>query len=168
MSSSLYPAYRQSDDRGLTLIELVVSIAILSILASVALPLTKVTVKRARELELRQNLRILRNAIDQFKKDWDEIYKNTSIKTEIASDYGYPKSLEILAEGVRDPTDPAGKKMRKYLRRIPVDPITGSSEWKLRCYADEPDSDSWCGNDVFDVYSKSDIRGLDGTVYNTW
>lgn len=154
--------------RGLTLIELVVSIAILSILASVALPLSKVSVKRAKELELRQNLRVLRNAVDQFKKDWDEIYKNTSIKTEIASDYGYPKSLEILIEGIKDPKDPTGKKMRKYLRRIPVDPMTRSTEWGLRCYADEPDSDSWCGDDVFDVYSKSETRGLDETEYNTW
>ena len=135
--------------------------AIISILATIILPLSRISIKRAKELELRENLRIIRNAIDEYKKYVDEgkIAKD-------AGDSGYPKSLEVLVEGVD--LKEAVLKKKKFLRRIPRDPMTEDGEWGLRSYFDEPDSEIWGGEDVYDVYSKSKGVALDGTKYNTW
>ncbi len=156
--------------RGLTLIELLVVIAIVAILASAAMPLSRMTVKRVREAELRSNLRTLRSAIDAFKKDCDE-KKLTSDYCK-SDQYNYPETLELLTE----PVNLAGSvdKVKKYLRRIPSDPMTKTesadepNNWGLRSYTDEPDSTQWGGGNVYDVYSMSEAEALDGTKYNTW
>jgi len=150
--------------RGVTYLELIATATILMILASAILPLGKVAVKRQRELELRRELRTMRRAIDQYKQAVDQgQIGGTDVK--LGSE-GYPESLETLVKGVRR-VGTVDRKL-KFLRRIPVDPMTGGAEWGLRCYQDDPDSTSWCGDNVFDVYSKSTAKGLDGTTYNTW
>jgi general secretion pathway protein G len=164
--------------QGLTLIELLVVIAIVAILASVAMPLSKMTVKRAKEMELRGNLRTLRTAIDEFRKDCLPPVVPGAIIVKLSSDYCksdqdyYPESLELLTQ----PLNLAGSvnKTKKYLRRIPRDPLAAldapgnPNNWGLRAYGDEPDSSQWGGGNVFDVYSKSDAVALDGSKYNTW
>jgi general secretion pathway protein G len=121
--------------------------------------------KRQREIELRRELRILRTAIDDYKKMVDAgRIGGTDVK--LGSE-GYPPTLEILVEGVKAVGSVEEKKL-KFLRRIPVDPMTQSAEWGLRCYQDDADSDSWCGSNVYDVYSKSQGEGLDGTKYSDW
>jgi general secretion pathway protein G len=149
------------NSRGFTLIELIITMAIMSILAMAVLPLSKVTYKRSKELELKQDLRIIREAIDEYKRLVDE--KKIS-KQALSS--GYPESLEILVKGV-DLQGPIPVK-QKFLRRIPKDPMTEDGEWGLRAYSDEPDSDIWGGQDVYDVYSKSDETALDGSLYRDW
>lgn len=146
---------------GLTLLELIVTMAILSILATCILPLSQVTRKRSREIELRQDLRIIRQAIDEYKRDVDE----GKIPKQLM-DSGYPPSLEILVKGVEVPGPVPVKK--RFLRRIPRDPVTEDGEWGLRSYSDDFDSQIWGGQDVYDVYSKSDEVALDGTPYNQW
>lgn len=146
---------------GLTLIELIVTMAILSILAVGVLPLSQTTYKRSKEIELRQNLRIIRNAIDEYKKMVDE----GKIPKEAFSS-GYPKNLDVLVKGVE--LGEAVETKKKFLRRLPKDPMTEDGEWGLRSYSDEPDSDTWGGEDVYDVYSKSDKQALDGTYYRDW
>ena len=141
-------------NRGLTLIELLVTMTILFILASVALPLSRMSDLRSREIELRQDLREMREAIDRFKRDWD-LGRISHLESNVANAEGAPAG------------DVKGG-IRKYLRRIPEDPIAHSKEWGLRCYSDEPDSMSWCGDDVYDVYSEGDGKGLDGTPYEEW
>lgn len=150
-----------SDTSGVTLIELMVTMVILGILATTVLPLSEVTRKRSKEIELRQNLRIIREALDEYKRLVDE---GKIPKKAMAS--GYPESLEALVKGV-DLAGPVPVK-RKFLRRIPKDPMTEDGEWGLRSYADEPDSEIWGGQDVYDVYSKSDEVALDGTPYKEW
>lgn len=157
---------RREHQEGLTFIELLVSIVILSILASVILPLSRMSERRAQEIELRQDLRRMREAIDRFKRDWD-LRRISRLESDVANpETGYPESLEILVEGA--PSGDAQGTIRKYLRRIPTDPIHGGKEWGLRCYEDEPDSSVWCGKDVFDVYSMSDRLSLEGTAYAEW
>lgn len=151
--------------RGVTLVELMVTMVILLLLSSVALPLSRMSDRRARELELRQELRGMRVAIDRFKRDWD-LGRISNLESDVASEYGYPQSLETLVEGA--PTAGVDEGVMKYLRRIPEDPFTREREWGLRCYSDDPDSSSWCGDDIFDVYSLSDEDGLDGTPYEEW
>jgi general secretion pathway protein G len=168
-------------EKGFTLIELLVVIAIMAILASAAMPLSRMTVKRAREIELRANLRTLRTAIDAFRNDCLPVVPGTpgAVPMKLSSDYCkpeqdyYPESLEQLTEPLQM-TGGAGDKTRKYLRRIPRDPMTeldtagNPNNWGLRSYSDEPDSTQWGGGNVFDVYSKSDKTALDGSKYNTW
>lgn len=145
-------------ERGFTLLELVIAATILSILTLMALPLARVTIKREKEKQLRQALWEMRDAIDKYKDAGDR--GSFQIK---ADSFGYPPTLDDLVKGV----DVGGKKVR-FLRKIPVDPITGTTEWGMRSVQDSPDSDSWGGQNVFDVYTKSQGEGLDGTKYNDW
>jgi general secretion pathway protein G len=147
--------------RGFTLAELVMVCALLVLLASVALPLTKFTVRRSKEMVLRQELRGMRNAIDEYKRFSDLGLIAVELGTE-----GYPPDLEALVEGV-DLVGAVDRRMR-FLRRIPVDPMTGEAEWGLRSFQDEPDSSSWGGENVFDVFSESEGVGMDGRPYSEW
>ncbi len=147
--------------KGMTLIELTVTLAILSILATGILPLSKITYKRAKEIKLRRNLRIIRTALDEYKKLADE----NKIKTDI-TDSGYPENLRVLVEGV-ELVDQI-KRKKKFLRKIPKDPMTEDGKWGLRSYSDEPDSTVWGGQDVYDIYSLSSEKALDGTYYRDW
>ena len=144
-----------------TLAELMVVVAIISVLAASILPVARITIKRAKEIELRENLRILRRAIDEYKKMVDL----GQISAEFGSE-GYPPDLQVLVEGVEE----VGKLdvMKKFLRRIPRDPMTNSTDWGMRSYQDDFDSTSWGGENVFDVYSKSEGIALDGTKYKDW
>lgn len=143
---------------GLTLVELIVTIAILGILASVAYPIARFQIQRQKEQELRHDLWEMRGAIDKYKDAADR----GAIQTAVDS-FGYPPDLDTLVNGV----DIQGKKV-KFLRRIPTDPMTGKQDWVLRSMQDDPDSDSWGGQNVFDVHSNSQGTGLDGTKYSTW
>ena len=145
-------------EAGLTLVELIVTVAILAILASAAIPLTRFQVKREKERELRYDLWQMRDAIDHYKDAADR----NAFQTKVDS-FNYPPDLQTLVDGV----DVQGKKVR-FLRRIPVDPMTGKDDWGMRAMQDDPTSDSWGGQNVFDVYSKSDGTALNGTKYNTW
>jgi len=147
--------------RGYTLTEMVITVAILGILASVALPVVKFTEKRTKEMELRSALRQMRSSIDDYKRYSDSGY----IPVDLGTD-GYPKDLETLVEGV-DVVGQVDKKIR-FLRRIPSDPMTGTDEWGLRSYQDDPDTDSWGGENVYDVYSLSAGVGLNGVPYAQW
>lgn len=146
---------------GYTLAELVMVAAVMVILAGAALPAVKFTARRTKEMELRHDLRTMRDAIDTYKRYSDMGLLPVDIGTE-----GYPAELENLVEGV----EIAGQidKKLKLLRRIPVDPMTGEAEWGLRSYQDEPDADSWGGENVFDVYSLSGGVGLNGVPYREW
>jgi general secretion pathway protein G len=145
-------------ERGLTLVELIVTITILSVLAGAAFPVARFQYKRQSERELRYDLWMMRDAIDKYKDAADKGAFQTKVDSQ-----NYPPDLETLVNGV----DVQGKKL-KFLRHIPIDPITGKAEWGLRSMQDDPDSDSFGGQSVFDVYSKSDGTALDGTKYNTW
>jgi len=145
-------------ERGLTLVELIVTFTILSILASAALPLARFQVKREKERELRRQLWSIRDAIDRYKDAADRGAFQTKIESQ-----NYPPDLQTLVTGV----DVQGKKVR-FLRRIPVDPMTGKAEWGMRSMQDDPNSDSFGGQSVFDVNSKSQGTALDGTRYSTW
>jgi general secretion pathway protein G len=150
---------------GYTFVEMLIVAAILAILATAAMPLTKVTIQRHREIALRRALREMRTAIDRFKDAADQ-GRIATIDLP-ASGEGYPKDLETLVEGVPLNNDASGIKL-KFLRRIPVDPITRSTEWHLRSYQDDADATSWGGQNVFDVRSRSEARALDGTYYKDW
>lgn len=143
---------------GFTLIELIVATAIMVILTTMALPLARVTIKREQERELRYDLWMMRDAIDRYKDAADRGGFQVKVGTE-----GYPPDMETLVKGV----DSNGKKI-KFLRRIPKDPMTGKDEWGLRSMQDDPSSDSWGGQNVFDVYTKSEGTALDGTKYKDW
>ena len=147
--------------RGVTLIEVMVTMVILSILAMGILPLSQITYKRAKEIELKRNLRIIRRALDEYKRLSDQ---GKIPKEPFAS--GYPKTLEVLVEGV-ELQGPVPFRV-KFLRRIPRDPMTEDGQWGLRSYFDDPNSESWGGQDVYDVYSKSEEKALDGTYYKDW
>ena len=149
---------------GFTYLEMVATAGILAILASAIMPMARVTRTRPREIELRRELRVLRTAIDEYKKAVDAgRIGGTDVK--LGSE-GYPPDLDTLVEGV-NAVGRVDTKL-KFLRRIPIDPMTGSAEWGLRAYEDKPDSKSWGGQDVFDVYTKSEGTGLDGTKYIDW
>ena len=144
--------------RGFTLIELIVATAILVILTSLAIPLARVTIKREKERELRRDLWEMRDAIDRYKDAADR----GGFQTKVGSE-NYPPDLETLVKGV----DVQGRKL-KFLRKIPVDPMTNSTEWGLHSMQDEPDADSWGEQNVFDVYTKSQGIALDGSKYRDW
>ena len=151
-------------EHGFTYLELVATSAILMILASAILPMARMARKRQREIELRRELRILRTAIDEYKKMVDA-GRIGGMDVKLGSE-GYPPTLEILVEGVSQ-VGAIDKKL-KFLRRLPVDPMTRTVEWGLRCYQDDADSESWCGSNVYDVYTKSQGEALDGTKYSDW
>jgi len=146
------------DQRGFTLIELIVATAILLILTGLAIPLVRVTIQRERERELRYDLWMMRDAIDRYKDAADR----GAFQIKVGSE-GYPPDLETLVTGV----DVAGKKL-KFLRKIPIDPMTGQAEWGMRSMQDDATSDSWGGQNVFDVYSKSQGTALDDSKYKDW
>ncbi len=143
---------------GFTLIELIIATTILLILSTMAVPLARLTIKREKEKELRADLWEMRDAVDRYKIDADRNAFQTKVDSQ-----GYPPDLDTLVKGV----DVQGKKVR-YLRKIPVDPMTGNTDWGERSMQDDPDSDSWGGQSVFDVYSKSTDDALDGTKYKDW
>lgn len=146
---------------GLTLLELVVASAILMVLATMALPLARVKIKRDKELELRRALREVRTAIDRYKDAADRGLIAVEVDTE-----GYPPALDTLVEGVALSGAP-GRRMR-FLRRIPLDPMTNSTEWSLRSVQEAPDSRYWNGKNVFDLHTRSTGTALDGTYYADW
>jgi general secretion pathway protein G len=150
---------------GYTFVELLIVVTVLMILASAVLPLAQVTSQRQREVELRRDLREIRTAIDKFK---DAVDTGLIPTTELKPDNeGYPPDLETLVEGVTIANDATGRKL-KFLRRIPTDPMSGDAEWGMRSYQDKADSTSWGGQNVFDVYTKSQASALDGTKYRDW
>lgn len=145
-------------DAGVTLVELVIAITVLGIIATAALPVAKFEVKRQKERELRADLWEMRDAIDQYKDGADKNQFQTK-----ADSFNYPPDLQTLVDGVNMMTTKV-----KFLRRIPVDPMTGSTDWDLRSNQDDADASSWGGQGVFDVHSKSTATALDGTKYSTW
>lgn len=143
---------------GFSLIELIVATAILLILTSLAVPMARITIKREREHELRHDLWEMRDAIDRYKDAADR----GAFQIKVGSD-GYPPDLDTLVNGVS-----VGTKKLRFLRKIPLDPMTGSTDWGMRSMQDDPKSDSWDGNNVFDVFTKSQGTALDGTPYKDW
>ena len=165
MSFTTRPSLFRGCSRGFTFVELLVVTTLLLILASAVMPLAKVTVQREREAELRRDLREMRAAIDKYKDAVDN-GRIGSVDVKVGSE-GYPPDLETLVEGVTVANDASGRKL-KFLRRIPIDPMTKSTDWGLRAYGDKPDSTSWGGSSVYDVYTKSEGKALDGTKYKDW
>ena len=145
----------------MTLIELILACSILVILASAALPVARYSIVRSKELELRRDLREMKDAVDRYK----DLADRNLIRVEVGSE-GYPPDLETLVKGVQVGAN-ADKKIR-FLRKVPVDPMTGQADWGLRCVSDDSDSTNWCGKNVFDIYSKSQGTALDGTKYSDW
>jgi general secretion pathway protein G len=143
---------------GFTLLELIIATTILLILSTMAVPMARLTIKREKERRLRADLWEMRDAVDRYKMDADRGAFQTKVDSQ-----NYPPDLETLVKGV----DVQGKKVR-YLRKIPIDPMTGTTEWGLRSMQDDPDSDSFGGQSVFDVYTKSRDEALDGTKYKDW
>jgi general secretion pathway protein G len=149
-------------NQGFSLIELIITISILAIMVGLALPLTRNTIRRERETELKRTLYEVRAAIDKYKEASDRGQIDVKLGTE-----GYPESLQVLVDGVSIVGSASDKKL-KFLRRIPVDPMTNSTEWGQRSYQDDPRSTSWGGQNVFDIYTKSEGIALDGTKYKEW
>lgn len=159
-TESELPGLSEKRERGFTLLELIVAATILAILTLMAVPLARVTIQREREKQLRQALWEMRDAVDRYKDAADrQMLGQTKVDT-----MGYPPDLETLVKGVEAQ---GGKKIR-FLRSIPVDPMTKGKEWGLRSMQDDPDSGSWGGQNVFDVYTKSEGTALDGTKYKDW
>ena len=158
MRSRFHRGHGVKPERGFTLMELIIATVLLMILTTMALPLARLTIKREKEHELRQDLWEMRDAIDRYKMDADRGAFQTKVDSQ-----NYPPDLETLVKGVEIQT----KKVR-YLRKIPTDPMTNSTDWGLRSMQDDPDSDSWGGQSVFDVYTKSQDTALDGTKYKDW
>jgi general secretion pathway protein G len=152
-------------ERGYSFVELMVVTTIILILASAVMPLARVTIQRQKEAELRRALREIRTAIDKYKDGVDAgLIGGTDVK--VGSE-GYPPDLETLVEGVSVVNDQSGRRL-KFLRRVPIDPLTGDADWGLRAYQDDPDSTSWGGQNVYDVYTKFDGTALDGSKYRDW
>jgi general secretion pathway protein G len=155
--------HRPTSQTGMTLLELIISCSILLILSSAALPVARYSIVRQREAELHRDLREMRGAIDRYK----DLADRNLIRVEVGSE-GYPPDLDTLVKGVAlGGAGATGKNMR-FLRRVPVDPMTGHPDWGMRSVQDDPDSQSWGGKNVFDVYSKSTGTALDGTKYADW
>ena len=155
----------KGSEHGFTFLELVIVTAILMILASTVMPMAQVTAQRQREVELRRTLREIRTAIDKFK---DAVDQGQIPTTELEpGNEGYPPDLETLVNGVSAANDASGRKL-KYLRKIPIDPMTNSTDWGKRAYQDRPDSQSWGGKNVYDVYTTFQGTALDGTKYKDW
>lgn len=155
-------AHLSRRERGFTMVEMAVVAAMITILTAMAIPVARYALKRQDELELRHQLRLMRNAIDKYKQYSDAgLIPLAGLETE-----GYPPDLETLVEGV-DLVGQVNKK-QKFLRRIPVDPMTKKAEWGLRSFQDEPESFAWGGQNVYDVYSLSGRRAIDGTYYKDW
>jgi general secretion pathway protein G len=154
---AIRPQQKAKPESGLTLLELIVATSILLVLSTMALPLARLTIQRQRERQLRIDLWEMRDAIDRYK----EMADRGAFQTKVDSQ-GYPPDLDTLVKGI----DIQGKKIR-FLRRIPIDPMTGT-DWGLRSMQDDPDSDSWGEQNVFDVYTKSEGTALDGTKYKDW
>jgi len=155
---------------GLSLVELVVTLIILSVLAALILPTAQMTGRRMKEIELRRDLRAIRTAIDDYKKAYDKAIEEKKILSSLNKS-GYPEPLQQLVEGAD--FGGAVSEKKKFLRRIPADPFNPPKpgdppEWGLRSYTDSPDSASWGGEDVFDIYSKSEETAIDGTKYKDW
>lgn len=156
------------DRNGFTYIELVITVAIISILAAVIMPLSELSKKRSMEAELRQNLRVIRTAIDDYKRAWDEGKLKKTV-----GESGYPPDLKTLVEGVEDASSAQSGRMIRFLRRIPKDPMSTDTDvpaeetWGLRSYQSPPD-DPQEGEDVFDIYSKSEEQAIDGSFYKDW
>lgn len=149
------------DERAFTLVELIAAMAIMMILASAALPLERIHAQRLREEVLREDLRQIRSAIDRYKDFSDRGLIQVKIDT-----FGYPPDLDTLVKGVS--IGGTSNARYKFLRRVPVDPMTGQAQWGLRSMQDDPDSTTWGGQNVFDVYSLSQATALDGTPYSGW
>ena len=155
--------YQVRRQGGFTLLELIIALGVLAIVAMATIPYMRNAIKREREVVLRRNLRTIRKALDAYNIDYNGGKVGALDKKE--GDMGYPPSLELLVEGIHPPnTD----KTIRYLRRIPVDPMTGKSDWGFRAVQDSDDSDSWNGKNIFDVYSKSKETALNGTKYSDW
>jgi general secretion pathway protein G len=153
-------------EKGLTFLEILIAMIIMSILAAAILPLSEVTVKRTKEIELQRSLRTIRTAIDRYHEDFEKAKAEKKIIVSV-DENGYPEELEELVSGKE--WGDLFSTPRKYLRRIPKDPFDKYDEgWGLRSYKDDPDSTVWGGDDIYDVYSTSDAVALDGTYYNTW
>jgi len=150
---------------GFTFVELLVATAVMIVLASAALPLVRVSMKRQKEIELKRSLREMRTAIDQFK-DWADAGRIATTELQFGGE-NYPSSLQQLVDGVTLTNDATGNR-KKFLRRIPIDPMTGSTDWALRSYNDAPDSRAWGGQNVFDVRTRLDGTALNGTKYKDW
>jgi general secretion pathway protein G len=151
--------------RGFTFIELIIVSTMVFVLAAAIMPLTKVTMQRTREAELRRALREMRTAIDKFK-DAADLGNISPLEIKTGSE-NYPADLETLVDGVDAANDATGRKL-KYLRRVPIDPMTKSTDWGLRSYQDDAKSTKWGGQNVFDVHTMSDGVALDGTKYKDW
>jgi general secretion pathway protein G len=156
--------WRRAED-GYSFVELLVVATIIIILASAIMPLAKVTATRTREAELRRSLRELRTAIDKYK-DAADLGQIGSLDIKVGSE-NYPADLQVLVDGVTAANDATGRKLR-FLRRVPVDPMTRGTEWGMRSYQDKPDATRWGGQNVFDVYTTFDGKALDGTKYRDW
>jgi general secretion pathway protein G len=148
---------------GFSLLELIITLAVLSILVTAVVPLTKTNIKRQREMELKQTLREIRQAIDRYKIACEAGAVGPLDKK--VNDECYPPNIETLVEGI---TPPNSTRKIRFLRRMPRDPMTGKEEWGFRSIQDEPKSDSWGGQNVYDVYSKSGETALNGTKYKDW
>ena len=154
----------QRSSPGFTFIELIVATAVLMVLASAAIPLARVSIRRQKEAEAHRELRIMRAAIDRFK-DMADANQIAATQLQFGCE-NYPASLQMLVDGV--PRAGATTTVLKFLRSIPVDPLTNTPDWGLRAYTDAPDSTAWGGSCVYDVYTKADGKGLDGTKYRDW
>lgn len=154
---------RRSNQRGMTLVELIVAFTILALLATLSLPLARFKVRREHERELRYALREVRTAIDKYKDACDQgVLGPPKIGTDC-----YPENIEVLVEGIKMASDATGKKIR-FLRRVPLDPFTRQREWGMRSTQDDPQSIAWGGQNVFDIFSKTMERAGDGTPYSDW
>ena len=156
---------RWRESKGYTFVELLVVAAVIMILASAIMPLAKVTARRQREAELRRDLREMRTAIDKFK-DAADLGLIGTLDLKVGSE-NYPSDLQQLVDGVTAANDATGRKL-KFLRKVPIDPMTRTTEWGLRSYQDKPDATRWGGQNVFDVYTTFDGKALDGSKYRDW